>query len=63
LPSGSLRVLSYESGRMTLELTATAEPMVSRIVTRLTQSGLTVERSAASKRPGGGSTVITVRSS
>lgn len=63
LPEGGLRVLSYESGRMTLELAAASEPVVNRIVTRLAQSGLSVERSAASKRPGGGTVVITVRTS
>jgi len=63
LPEGGLRVLSYESGRMTLELAATAEPIVNRIVARLAQSGLSVDRSAASKRPGGGTVVITVRAS
>ncbi len=63
LPEGSLRVLSYESGRMTLELAATAEASVSAILTRLTQAGMSVERSAASKRPGGGTVVITVRAS
>jgi len=63
LPEGGLRVLSYESGRMTLELAATEEAVVNRIVTRLTQSGMSVERSVASKRPGGGTVVITVRAS
>jgi len=63
LPEGGLRVLSYESGRMTLELAATEEAAVNRIVTRLTQSGMSVERSAAVKRPGGGTVVITVRAS
>ena len=63
LPEGSLRVLSYESGRMTLELAATQEAAVDRIVSRLTQSGMNVERSAASKRPGGGTVVLTVRAS
>jgi general secretion pathway protein L len=60
VPAGGLLVLSYESGRMTLELAATEEATVNRIVTRLTQSGMRVERSAASKRPGGATTVITV---
>ena len=63
LPEGSLRVLSYESGRMTLELAATAEASVNAILTRLTQAGMSVERGAASKRPGGGTVVITVRAS
>jgi len=63
LPEGSLRVLSYESGRMTLEFAATAEASVNAILTRLTQAGMSVERSAASNRPGGGTVVITVRAS
>jgi general secretion pathway protein L len=63
LPEGGLRVLSYESGRMTLELAATEEAAVNRIVTRLTQSGMSVERSTAVKRPGGATVVITVRAS
>ena len=63
LPGGGLRILSYESGRMTLELAATDEAAVNRIVTRLTHSGLSVERSAAVKRPAGATVVITVRSS
>jgi general secretion pathway protein L len=63
LPGGGLRILSYESGRMTLELAATEEAAVNRIVTRLTQSGLSVERSTAVQRPGGATVVITVRAS
>jgi general secretion pathway protein L len=62
LPEGGLRVLSHESGRMTLELAATEEA-ANRIVKRLTQSGMSVERFAAVKRPGGGTVVITVRAS
>jgi general secretion pathway protein L len=63
LPEGGLRVLSYESGRMTLELATNDEAAVNRIVTRLTQSGMSVERSVALKRPGGATVVITVRAS
>ena len=63
LPAGRLRILSYESGRMTLELAAIEEAAVNRIVTRLIQSGLSVESSAALKRPGGATVVITVRAS
>ena len=63
LPAGRLRILSYESGRMTLELAATEAATVNRIVTRLTQSGLSVESSAALKRPGGATVVIVVRAS
>jgi len=63
LPAGGLRIVSYESGRMTLEFSAGEEAAVQRIVTRLVQSGLSVEPAAASKRPGGATVVITVRAS
>lgn len=60
LPGGGLRILSYESGRMTLELAATDEAAVSRIMAELTQAGLRVQRSAAGKPPGGATVVLTV---
>jgi general secretion pathway protein L len=63
LPAGGLRIVSYDSGRMTLEFAANEEAAVHRIVTRLVQSGLSVEPSAALKRPGGATVVITVRAS
>jgi len=63
LPAGGLRIVSYESGRMTLEFSGGEEAAVQRIVTRLVQSGLSVEPAAASKRPGGATVVITVRAS
>ena len=63
LPAGALRIVAYESGRMTLELAASDEAAVHRIVTRLVQSGLSIEPSAAMKRAGGATVVITVRAS
>jgi general secretion pathway protein L len=63
LPAGRLRIVSYEGGRMTLELAAVDEASVRRIVARLVQSGLSVEPSAALKRPGGATVVLTVRAS
>lgn len=42
LPAGTVRTVSYEGGRMTLEL-ATNEEAVRRIVARLIQSGLSVD--------------------
>ena len=48
---------------MTLEVAANDEAAVHRIVTRLVQSGLSVEPAAALKRPGGATVVITVRAS
>lgn len=63
LPPGAVRAVSYEGGRMTLELSAVDEASVRRIVARLLQSGMSVESSAALKRPGGATVVITVRAS
>ncbi len=63
LPAGGLRIVSYESGRMTLEFAANDRTAVQRIVTRLVQSGLSVEPSAALARPAGATVVITVRAS
>ena len=67
LPPGGLRVASYESGRMTLELAVAEEASLRRIVTRLAQSGLRVDRgagtAAASARPGGATVILTVRPS
>jgi general secretion pathway protein L len=60
LPAGGVRILSFENGRMTLELAARDEA-VQRIVSRLVQSGLSVE--PAAKRAGGAAAVLTVRSS
>jgi general secretion pathway protein L len=63
VPVRGLRILAYESGRMTLELAPTEEEAVSRIVTRLTQSGMSVERPRPAQRPVGASIVIIVRAS
>ena len=53
LPPGGLRSVSYESGRMTLELAAVDEKAMRRAVALLTQSGLGVDVT--------GSKLITVR--
>lgn len=45
LPPGAVRTLSYESGRMTIELTAVDQASVQRIVLVLRQSGLVVDTS------------------
>lgn len=51
LPAGAVRTLSYESGRMTLELGAVDEASVRRLVATLRQSGLSVDRPPASGTP------------
>jgi general secretion pathway protein L len=43
LPAGGLRTVSYESGRMTLELAAIEEAALRRTVARLVQTGLSVD--------------------
>jgi general secretion pathway protein L len=61
LPTGAVRVVSYERGRMTLELAVNDDAALQRILTRLAQSGLRVDPAAAVQRPGGATAVITVR--
>lgn len=63
LPVGVLRTMSYEDGRMTLELAANEDAAVHRIVARLLQSGLSVDTSSASKNAAGSSVILTVRTS
>jgi general secretion pathway protein L len=63
VPAGGLRIASYESGRMTLELAAVEEASVRRIVARLLQAGLLVDASPPGARSGSAATVLTVRSS
>jgi general secretion pathway protein L len=62
-PAGALRIASYESGRMTLELAAVEEGSVRRIVARLLQTGLRVDTAPAGTRGGSSTVVLTVRSS
>jgi general secretion pathway protein L len=63
MPASSVRVVSYEGGRITLELIATEEAVLRRALARLRQAGLSVDTAATSPRPGSGTLVITVRSS
>jgi len=53
LPAGGLRTVSYESGRMTLQLGAIDDAALRRAVAGLMRSGLTVDVT--------GSKLITVR--
>jgi general secretion pathway protein L len=63
LPAGSVRIVSYESGRLTLELAAVEEGAVRSILARLQQAGLSAETATAAKLPASGTVVITVRTS
>jgi general secretion pathway protein L len=63
LPPGGLRTVSYESGRMTLELAAVDAATLRSMVARLVQSGLSVDTSSAPVRPGSATAVIIVRAS
>ena len=59
VPAGALHIVSYDSGRMTLQLSAVDDASVHRIVARLQLSGLIVDRP-----PAANSTVtLTVRAS
>lgn len=61
LPGGSLRTVSYESGRLTVELVGIEEAGVRRVASHLVHAGMSVETSAASPRGGSGTVVMTVR--
>lgn len=61
LPAGSLRIGSYESGRLTLECAAIDEAAVRRLVARLGQTGLSVDTSATATRAAGGAVVLAVQ--
>ena len=71
MPAGNLRIVSFESGRMTLELAAIDEAAVRRVVSRLVQSGLKVDvggskgiqATPASAGSKGGAVVLTVTAS
>ena len=62
-PAGGLRILSYESGRMTLELAAVDEANVRRMVARLLEAGMRADASGATLRAGSATVILTVRSS
>jgi len=61
VPECALRVASYESGRMTLELAVPNEARESRLMAALTEAGLSVVRSTAAKQRGGAAVLLTVR--
>ena len=71
LPAGTLRVVAYEGERMSLELSGADEAGLRRMLQRLRDAGLHVERSAGTSTPGargipgasapGATTVFTVR--
>lgn len=56
------QVLSYENGRLTLELAALDEPKLRRITARLLEAGLQADVSRSTSRGGGAAVVLTVRS-
>lgn len=66
LPAGTLRAVSYEGGRMTLELAATdtlAIAAIAAIAARLRQSGLVVDLPAAASAAPGATVMLTVQAS
>jgi len=62
VPADRLRILSYESGRMTLELAAVDEAKVRGVIARLLQAGMRTDASQGSMRAGSATVVLTVRS-
>jgi len=61
LPSAALRVASYQSGQMTMEVAGSDEAAMRRVESRLLQAGLSVESSAATAGASGTVVVMTVR--
>jgi general secretion pathway protein L len=61
LPAGTVRIVSYEGGRVTLEMTSADTPTIDRIVARLRQAGLSADSSSSAAGPG--RTVLMVRAS
>ena len=61
LPAGAVRLVSYEAGRMTLEVTALDEPGINRIVNRLRQAGLSAQSTSSSTGARRTNALITVR--
>jgi general secretion pathway protein L len=59
LPAGAVRILSYEGGRIALELTAVDDQAVNRIVSRLRQLAMAADPSSSGG--GNGRVVISVR--
>ena len=64
LPGGSVRKVSFENGRLTIELLHSDEAQLRRLVARLGQSGLLVEAPpAAPAHPAGATVIMTIRAS
>ena len=63
LPTGAVRTVAYEAGRLSIELAALDDAGVRRIEARLRQSGLDVESPPAASRSAGASVILTVRAS
>ena len=63
LAPGSLRIITYENERMTLELAVIDEAAVRRIVARLQETGLSVDASPLRAEAGSGSVVINLSAS
>lgn len=63
LPAGALRTVSYENGRMTLEIAVREESLVRQIAARLLQAGLKVETLPPAPGTGRDTVTMTVRPS
>lgn len=61
MPAGSMRSLSFESGRLTVEFSAIDQAMVRQTVARLGQAGFIVEGPTQSVREGSRTAILTAR--
>lgn len=62
MPTAQAHALSYEDGRMTLELSAPGEALAQRVETRLRQAGFAVDVPKAASGATPGSVTLTLRS-
>jgi hypothetical protein len=60
LPPGAVRVLTYEHGRLTVELVG-AEAALERIMVQLDEAGLRAETAPRSSKPGTAALILVVR--
>jgi general secretion pathway protein L len=61
LPPGSLRTVSFESGRMTLELSAIEQAAAGRVAAALRNAGMSIETAPGPQRGAANVVVMTVR--
>ncbi len=63
LPSDALRVMTYDQGRLTVELRVQDSGAIQRLINELQRAGLAVEAPANTSKSGSPTTIISMRES